>query len=161
MFLCVPATMPGVDEDEGRQRLAQAVRAARLRAGLGKEGAARDAGISSITWSRVEDGLSVQDVKLAAVERVLAKAGVWEVGQAVRVRAGIDEPVGPVGDAPHFVAKTERTRTPVSSRGGNEPALWEEMARVRQEMDRLAAEVADVKDDVRAIREAVVGDGGA
>ena len=59
-----------MDDDE-RKELGQRVAAARIRMGLGKEGAARDAHVSSITWKKVEDGKSVLDVNLAAVLRVV------------------------------------------------------------------------------------------
>jgi transcriptional regulator with XRE-family HTH domain len=51
--------------------LADAVRQARLDRGWSKEEAARRAGISSITWKRVEDGLPVQDVKRRVIEALL------------------------------------------------------------------------------------------
>lgn len=79
-----------MNADEGRKRLGEAVTAARLRAGMGKEAAARRAQISSITLSRIEDGLAVQDVKLAAIERALADEAVWVVGDAARLRAGVE-----------------------------------------------------------------------
>ena len=50
-----------------RTALGARVKKARIAARMGKEDAARRAGISAITWKRVEDGLRVQDVKLAAV----------------------------------------------------------------------------------------------
>ena len=50
-----------------RTALGARVEKARTAAHMGKEAAARKAGISAITWKRVEDGLRVQDVKLAAV----------------------------------------------------------------------------------------------
>jgi len=50
-----------------RAALGVRVKKARIAARMGKEAAARKAGISAITWKRVEDGLRVQDVKLAAV----------------------------------------------------------------------------------------------
>lgn len=52
---------------DGRRAIAQAVRDARLARGWGKEEAARQAGVSSITWKRVEDGFNVQDAKLALI----------------------------------------------------------------------------------------------
>lgn len=47
--------------------LGREVTAARLGAGLGKEAAARDIGVSSITLKRVEDGERVRDDILARV----------------------------------------------------------------------------------------------
>lgn len=52
-------------------RLAVRVKTARVRRGWSKEHAAREAKISSITWKRVEDGLPVQDAKLAAIGKAL------------------------------------------------------------------------------------------
>ena len=50
-----------------RAALGLRIRKARLARRWGKEQAAREAGISSITWKRVEDGFGVQEHKLAAV----------------------------------------------------------------------------------------------
>lgn len=44
---------------------------ARIERGWGKEAAARNAGINSITWKRVEDGLPVRDTSLRAIEKAL------------------------------------------------------------------------------------------
>lgn len=55
------------DTDQQRHALGQRVEAARIAKGWSKERAAREAGVSSITLKRVEDGLSVQDAKLGAV----------------------------------------------------------------------------------------------
>lgn len=55
--------------------LGERVEQARILAGWSKEHAAREAGISAITWKRVEDGLSVHDTKRAAVLRVLGLSG--------------------------------------------------------------------------------------
>jgi transcriptional regulator with XRE-family HTH domain len=54
-------------DDSERLILAGAVKRGRLAKGWGKEQAAREARVSSITWKRVEDGQRVQDAKLAAV----------------------------------------------------------------------------------------------
>ena len=53
--------------DDERRELASRVTTARLTAGMGKEGAARFAGVSSITWKRVEDGLPVRADRLALI----------------------------------------------------------------------------------------------
>jgi transcriptional regulator with XRE-family HTH domain len=50
---------------------AGAVLQARLDRHWSKEEAARRAGISAITWKRVEDGLPVQDVKRRSIESTL------------------------------------------------------------------------------------------
>lgn len=52
------------------EKVGRAVERQRVAQGLSKEAAARKAGISSITWKRVEDGLPVQDAKLAKVMQV-------------------------------------------------------------------------------------------
>lgn len=57
--------------EQQRADLAARVQQARLDRGWSKEEAARNAGISAITWKRIEDGLGVQDGKLAAALRVL------------------------------------------------------------------------------------------
>lgn len=53
------------------KHLGREIEARRVQLEWSKEEAARKAGISSITWKRAEDGLGVQDVKLAAILRVL------------------------------------------------------------------------------------------
>lgn len=53
------------------ETLAKVVQEGRLRHEWGKEEAARRAGISSITWKRIEDGLPVQTEKLAAALRAI------------------------------------------------------------------------------------------
>lgn len=50
---------------------AERVRQARLALGWSKESAARKAGISSITWKRIEDGLSVQEASMAKALKAL------------------------------------------------------------------------------------------
>lgn len=74
------------------QELGRRVQGARLARKWGKEQAAREAGISSITWKRVEDGLSVQEAKLQAV---LDAVGLDREGGAV---------VGGEGEASSYVA---------------------------------------------------------
>lgn len=64
------AKYAGFSADE-RQQIAAHVAAARITHRWGKEEAARQAGVSSITWKRVEDGLSVREPKLRAVEASL------------------------------------------------------------------------------------------
>ena len=54
-----------------RTALGARVKKARIAARMGKEDAARRAGISAITWKRVEDGFPVHDVSLAAALGVL------------------------------------------------------------------------------------------
>ncbi|PWK81647.1 helix-turn-helix protein [Lentzea atacamensis] len=57
--------------DDARQRLGDLVAARRKELGLSKEAAARLAGISSITWKRIEDGDPVQDAKYASASTAL------------------------------------------------------------------------------------------
>lgn len=75
-----------VDEytQEQRDRIAEAVTAARVERQWGKEEAARHAAISSITWKRVEDGQKVQSTKLRAVEIALG----WAYGSLDRISRG-------------------------------------------------------------------------
>jgi transcriptional regulator with XRE-family HTH domain len=69
--------------EEQLHELGQRVTTARLRRGLGKEAAAREAGVSSITLKRIEDGLSVRDDSRA---KVLSYFGMPLPGLAVQVR---------------------------------------------------------------------------
>jgi DNA-binding XRE family transcriptional regulator len=55
-----------MNEDD-RKRLGLEVASARTQKGWSKEKAAREAGVSSITWKRVEDGDVVQDASLAVI----------------------------------------------------------------------------------------------
>jgi transcriptional regulator with XRE-family HTH domain len=76
---------------------------ARLARGWSKEQAAKVAGISSITWKRVEDGLGVQDVKRARVLEVLelddrgepvggtSEDGGFVAAPGPRVEAGVSD----------------------------------------------------------------------
>lgn len=65
------------DQELGeRQRIAALVQSGRLSQHWTKEEAARRAGVSSITWKRVEDGLTVRPDKLAAVLAVVDVAAV-------------------------------------------------------------------------------------
>lgn len=59
------------DVEQERRELGRRVEQARLAHGWSKERAAREAGISAITWKRIEDGLGVHDEKRYAVLRVL------------------------------------------------------------------------------------------
>lgn len=90
-----------------------------------KEAAARIAGISSITWKRVEDGQAVQDVKLAAIERTLE----WPAGAARRLMAGGSVEEAGADDADQYVERSTGER-------GDEVDL------TRIESDRLLAELA-------------------
>ena len=70
--------------DEELARIAKAVEQRRLALKWSKDEAARQAEISRITWRRIEDGLPVQDAKLAAAEDALG----MEPGSLDSVRAG-------------------------------------------------------------------------
>lgn len=61
-------------DDKDLTYIAGRAKEARLAKGWSKEKAAREAQVSSITYKRVEDGLSVQDAKLAAVTLALGIA---------------------------------------------------------------------------------------
>ena len=80
-------------EQEGRPSLADRVRAARIERDWSKEEAARQAGISAITWKRIEDGLRVQEGKLAAALRAL---GMAEEGQPESLP--LPDGARPIGD---------------------------------------------------------------
>lgn len=54
-------------DDKQLEALGAQVRAARLRRGMSKEGVARGAEVSSITYKRVEDGLPVREDSLAKI----------------------------------------------------------------------------------------------
>lgn len=85
MFLGVTGKLGDMDYSEDqRQLIGEAVTAARVERGWGKEEAARHAGISSITWKRVEDGLRVQDIKLRSIELALH----WGAGSMQRIARG-------------------------------------------------------------------------
>ncbi len=60
--------------DDARRRLGDLVAARRKELGLSKEAAARLAGISSITWKRIEDGDGVRDAKYASASAALGWA---------------------------------------------------------------------------------------
>lgn len=62
-----PVTMTGDQADE--------VREARIARGWSKEEAARRAGVSSITWKRVEDGMRVRETSLAKILGAVAVGG--------------------------------------------------------------------------------------
>lgn len=100
MFLGVTGTLLAMHTERERQAIARAVTAARTQLGLSKESAAREGGISSITWKRVEDGLNVQDTKLRAIEKALG----WEEGQIDRVAGG-----EPTIESGHFETPEGRT----------------------------------------------------
>lgn len=72
-----------------RQRLATAVVRERSLRGLPAYKAAALAGVSPVTWARIENGERVQTAKLAGVDRVFH----WEPGTAEAILAGQDPPL--------------------------------------------------------------------
>lgn len=71
-------------ESSERERLGEAVRVARLQAGLAVPQAAAAGGISRGAWERVERGEPSRELTLAAVERALH----WPSGACARVLRG-------------------------------------------------------------------------
>ena len=116
-----------------RDHIAKVVQQGRLRHGWSKEEAARKAGISSITWKRMEDGLTVQDEKLTAALRVVGVRvnipGTEEgevitlgVGNWSDFMAGIDEGALSVGgddEDSGYVSKADPTAGTVTSEQDN------------------------------------------
>jgi hypothetical protein len=90
MFLRLGVMLMPMTEPTPSSRLPQAVRSARLGKRWSKERAAREAGITSTTWKRVEDGLPVQEHNLTAIEEALG----WSAGEAFRLKGDLD-PVEP------------------------------------------------------------------
>jgi len=88
-----------------------AVYRARVAKGWGKEKAANTAGVSSITWKRVEDGLAVQDAKLGLI---LGAVGLTD---AALDSAGEDVAVHDSFDA--TIAAAERVAAAYLERGGD------------------------------------------
>lgn len=76
-------TYSGFTEDE-RGRIAIRVTTARVDRGWSKEEAGRRASISSITWKRVEDGHTVHETKLRAIEAAFG----WAEGTISGVAQG-------------------------------------------------------------------------
>lgn len=145
--------MPNADD---WTRLGQEVKDARKRAGYRDMAKwATTVGRSTRMLLGLERGEPVGENTLELIEDVLQRPRGW----ASDVLSG-KATVRPETETPSFVAKAT-DQSLIRSRGSDEQGLWEEMARVRAEMDRLASEVAGVKDDVRAIRQAVAPDGGA
>src|SRR4051812_10330447 len=76
--------------DDDRKRIGLEVASARTRRGWGKEKASREAGVSAITWKKVEDGKPVHDATLAVV---LATVGYELVGGKLMLLAQTDTAV--------------------------------------------------------------------
>jgi transcriptional regulator with XRE-family HTH domain len=73
-----------VNEQANRQRLAKAVKAARLRKFKTVDRARIAAGVSRGTWENVERGDSVKEFSLASIEEALD----WPEGRALEILAG-------------------------------------------------------------------------
>ena len=73
-----------------RREIGARVLTARRAAGMDKEPAAREAHVSSITWTHVEEGKPVRDTSLAKVLRV--------VGLGVQPEAAVPVTVGELSD---------------------------------------------------------------
>jgi len=78
-------------DDNERKEIGARVLTARRAAGMDKEPAAREARVSSITWTRVEEGEAVRDTSLAKVLRV--------VGLSVEPETAVPVTVGELSDA--------------------------------------------------------------
>src|SRR5213593_1579757 len=76
--------MPPELTEHERQRLAKYVRSARLAAHLSIDDAALSAGMSPVTWGRVEKALPVRSLTYAAIERALG----WRPGA---IESALDE----------------------------------------------------------------------
>lgn len=119
-----------VDEgvDDGSLRLAAAVKDARLTLGWSKEEAARRAGISSITWKKVEDGKPVQEHKLKLMADVLG----WASGEVFRIKGGA---VAPTRDDARFVSHPTATAAPDVT--WSDEAIELEISTVREHLERV------------------------
>lgn len=107
MFLGVTGSLEDMNETDAsqqawRDRVAAAVASERVKLGLSKEAAAKEAGISSITWKRVEDGLPVRDTKMRAIELALN----WSPGDADMIGDGL---LVPGAGAPRTVPGLDET----------------------------------------------------
>jgi len=71
-----------------RQVLGDAVAAERKLRGLSVARAAALAGMSHVTWARIENGDRVQDAKLGGIDRTFQ----WPVGMAARILDGEQPP---------------------------------------------------------------------
>lgn len=98
---------------EERVTLGMRVNAARRAKGMDKEPAARDANVSSITWTRVEEGDPVRDTSLAKVLRV--------VGLSIQPEATIPVTVGELSDDDLLAELTYRLKryAPVDAMANN------------------------------------------
>ncbi|WP_372344629.1 hypothetical protein [Streptomyces sp. KL116D] len=74
------------------ERLAKAVKAARLAQYSSRVAAAQAAGISKDTWKRVEEGEEVRDGSYSKIEAALH----WPAGSCETIAAGGPEPAGDV-----------------------------------------------------------------
>lgn len=76
-----------MNENEGRRRLAAAVKADRMRLHRTVDAARMKVGISRGAWENVEAGRSVKEFTLGAIEEALE----WPAGKAQRILDGVGE----------------------------------------------------------------------
>lgn len=146
--------------------IAKIVTEARLAKGWGKEEAARQAGISSITWKRIEDAERVQD---ASLSKALAALGLTmsDVRTALRkgqdgghayyvgvVNRAIDEAAAPLGVQ---MEQRRRELAEAASDHGGPNELAGKLFRVRDgvsdalDLAALAIELGTPRADVRRL----------
>lgn len=131
MFLGVTAILFGMTyTDEERRRIGRAVELRRVDLGWGKEEAARQSGISSITWKRVEDALTVQPVKMRRVEAALN----WSIGSIERVARGRDPVVDERASEPSWGDLDDADEL---WRGFKESTIFAELCRQRGANDEM------------------------
>ncbi|WP_370094535.1 helix-turn-helix domain-containing protein [Streptacidiphilus sp. MAP12-20] len=75
---------------EDLKRLGRLVTSRRAQLGISKDEAARRAGMSNVTWKRIQDGLPVRDTSYAKVDAVLH----WPPGTSLAIANGsTDDPL--------------------------------------------------------------------
>lgn len=80
MFLAVSARVAGVTDDERRTELGRLVKTRRLALKMGVDVAASRAGMSPVTWTRVESGERVRALTYAGIDFAVA----WMTGGSLR-----------------------------------------------------------------------------
>lgn len=118
-----------------RASLGSLVQRRRLALGLSKDAAAAKAGMSPITWTRIEEDLSVRRLSVAGVERVLG----WPTGSAVEYLTGDLAqilPVGPSAQDAGYVADRGPDPLPLAS-DLDEAALAERIRLGLEAMDEM------------------------
>lgn len=94
----------GVNTEEGRQRLGKAVKVDRMRKFRTVDAARIAARVSRGAWENVEQGKSVKDFTLGAIEDALG----WPAGRAQQIIDG--EPVTDIEAAIHAADLSPRAR---------------------------------------------------